>query len=1027
MPGDYSRFTFDPKKRFAEVLAQQGRVDLDSDRNELVEMLSRFDQLRSWDTFGDAAVPRATTPDAFRITLDNTDLKIGHGRMYVDGILVEAFEDETPSINKQPFYKKNTDVAKLTGKVLVYADVWQREITHVEDPSLLDSALGGVDTATRTQTVWQVKTKENADCDAKLGDPTDAQMTVTVADPKDPVDPCLLPESGGFTDLENRHYRVELHKLGGNWFVKFARDPIVIEIEKFEKSDATSTTFVVKSVGRDSVLRIRQHDIVEFLNEDRVLHDVAGTVTTVADVKDGERLVTIDAVIDAPAAAAEHRPRLIVWHQKKRPNGDLMIPLDTTNPIELESNISITITGTKFQHGDYWMVPARAAKRTAGPLIDPAPRGIRHHYAPLATITFQPGAKPEIRDCRTIWPPQCDCECEACVNPDDHADGVFTIQMAIDKVKKTGRGGKICLRPGKYPVEKPVELKDADYIWLSGHGNAVIEYSGSEPQVILVEQSSETVVEGLAVTRPKLPQNLEMTGITIRDCLFDVTVRNCTVQLPPLISQSVGIGLGGTTIDVKIVDCIVVANRGVASVARERGDFGTAVLVEIADNVLFTGGVGVNVIVEGIAVTVRDNWIVSFTSGGVWIAGTTDPGFGNLIENNRIACQKTGIGVSADRTTVLGNSVRGQFNAGRDNETPEASDDNASGIVADPLESFEGVIGSVQIIGNRVREVGGCGILIAGRADGAMIKQNFIFETAGGGIVVDEAANRSRLSIENNELRDVALGIDKKRQRGYGIAVAPGCNAAVVENAIDTVGLPPFGKREPPSTYGIFVDLSGTVRVHGNRISGVAASTEHSAGIHVVPPVQTVEVTNNIVEARALSDEQILRHCFTLHVGTLAREFVVLTMFFQNAAGIATDDTWRVLLWHDAVLPLAAFPATRPVLNARTNELSFNGFAPSRLDVSIVRVESPDLHCTFGGNICTAATFLHAGVRIKANTAAVDANQVLGSFEIGLWVDTKRSDGDEEPRWAVIGNIVNNVIVVEPPEPTKMPWPNRLL
>ena len=41
MSGDYSRVRFDPKNDFSGVLMQQGRVQLDADWNELVELLDR--------------------------------------------------------------------------------------------------------------------------------------------------------------------------------------------------------------------------------------------------------------------------------------------------------------------------------------------------------------------------------------------------------------------------------------------------------------------------------------------------------------------------------------------------------------------------------------------------------------------------------------------------------------------------------------------------------------------------------------------------------------------------------------------------------------------------------------------------------------------------------------------------------------------------------------------------------------------------------------------------------------------------
>ena len=41
MSGDYSRVRFDSKNDFAAVLMQQGRVQLDSDWNELGALLDR--------------------------------------------------------------------------------------------------------------------------------------------------------------------------------------------------------------------------------------------------------------------------------------------------------------------------------------------------------------------------------------------------------------------------------------------------------------------------------------------------------------------------------------------------------------------------------------------------------------------------------------------------------------------------------------------------------------------------------------------------------------------------------------------------------------------------------------------------------------------------------------------------------------------------------------------------------------------------------------------------------------------------
>src|SRR5262245_49581448 len=109
MPGDYSRISDQPKKRFSALLMQQGRVQLDADWNESVAILKRRIETEANDVFGPAAVPRATTPDAFKIgfttTAGKADLTIAPGRMYVDGILVECFADDAARYLHQPFVK----------------------------------------------------------------------------------------------------------------------------------------------------------------------------------------------------------------------------------------------------------------------------------------------------------------------------------------------------------------------------------------------------------------------------------------------------------------------------------------------------------------------------------------------------------------------------------------------------------------------------------------------------------------------------------------------------------------------------------------------------------------------------------------------------------------------------------------------------------------------------------------------------------------------------------------------------------
>ena len=89
MAGDYTRFTFKPQRDYSGVFKQQGRVDLDADFNEYIEIIDRHWRSETLDIVTHCVVPM-TTPDAFLVTLTAMgQFDIGIGRMYVDGIQVE--------------------------------------------------------------------------------------------------------------------------------------------------------------------------------------------------------------------------------------------------------------------------------------------------------------------------------------------------------------------------------------------------------------------------------------------------------------------------------------------------------------------------------------------------------------------------------------------------------------------------------------------------------------------------------------------------------------------------------------------------------------------------------------------------------------------------------------------------------------------------------------------------------------------------------------------------------------------------
>jgi hypothetical protein len=213
MGGDYSRFSFDAGKNYNRVLGQQGRVGLDSDWNEATEIADRARRSETFDILGRCIVP-STTPDAFLpVPTGVGTFTITPGRIYVDGIQVENHGTGTPAFDPIlgemrfpdgiPYDDQSFLPAPLpepltggtlpdpTGrKDLVYLDVWQREISAIEDPGIREVALGGPDTATRVQTVWQVRVLIDVG-------------SIGWGDPLDAWDDLVAPSAGAAHDLDH--------------------------------------------------------------------------------------------------------------------------------------------------------------------------------------------------------------------------------------------------------------------------------------------------------------------------------------------------------------------------------------------------------------------------------------------------------------------------------------------------------------------------------------------------------------------------------------------------------------------------------------------------------------------------------------------------------------------------------------------------------------------------------------------------------------------------------------------------------
>jgi len=472
MSGDYSRVRFDPRIDLSGVLMQQGRVQLDSDWNEWVSVLDRRLRAESVDTFGVHVTPGITgvavvspqTPDAFKIEVAGGNITIGRGRMYVDGLLAEnhgggasEFDPVLAELrgitalayNQQPYFPAPPALPG-GGPHLAYLETWPREITHLQQPNLVESAVG-VDTTTRVQTVWQVRLLANIDganCttpDATVAGwqtlilPSGGRMSIKAEGVPPDLDPCELPPSGGYRGLENQLYRVEIHDGGtvGTAMFKWSRDnaSVASNVVEIVSQTATNTELKLASLGRDAVLRFNTGDWVEILDDRRELSGENGDpalrrgVMRKISVDDAKQTISFSPALPAnliPGGGLDtldsRHTRVRRWDQKgtvRDASNNVIVNLDAAGStglipvpaagvwVVLENGIQIQFSldhsGGGFHCGDYWVSAARTNDTSVETYTQAPPRGIHRHYARLAIVTFPD----DETDCRVKWPPEC--------------------------------------------------------------------------------------------------------------------------------------------------------------------------------------------------------------------------------------------------------------------------------------------------------------------------------------------------------------------------------------------------------------------------------------------------------------------------------------------------------------------------------------------------------------------------------------------------------------------------------------------
>ncbi len=883
MKGDFTRSTFRPHKHYSGVRMQQGRVQLDADWNENLDILLHRIETETLDVIGECGVP--VHDAAFGVVtafkdiatdeekawlkknkfdkLDPGDFYLTRGRAYVDGILVE--NDLTLPFSQQPYIlPKGGGETEDEGMYLLYLDVWERHITALEDSYIREVALGGPDTATRMQVIWQArlaqvgKLGEVVTCADDLHpwpDASTGRLRARTHPEDEPDDPCTVPPGAGYKRLENQLYRVEIHDVDANTGAatfKWSRDngSVAVAIAEF-KVDGADTKIRTTSLGRDDVLGLHLNDWVEVLDDATELAGQPGTLAQITNI-DPDNILTLSVSISGYDIAGH--PKVRRWDSDGAQS--VTVPVDNDGYLKLEGGVEVKFDANTFQTGDYWLIPARTVPGQYGDIEwpleqgDPAallPFGIVHHYCKLAVLTAELVDKSigitAIEDCRKQFPPLTElptggkCCCSVSVGEGgDYPD----IQSALEARPKDADEWHICINAGTHKLKDTITGKQVQGLVISGCGRQthIIAPKG-QPAFAF------TTAEDIQLDNLWVDADSPDAAILFEHSL-SITVSNCMVSNQVMLeSDATGVytstwghaynrfGQPGPAIVVK---------NGKQVEIRDNDIFGFPAVLANGANLSILGnramGGGIQVVAPSLTVQIEDNLIAKGLGPGIQLGGGADD-FSGYIKTF-----ETGDTAKPGSTTWQSrNPLAGIRNARISNNLIGGM--RGSGIVTElslaalaSLSDVEGLsISDNQIVSCCARpdvlldkkiRVGG-GIAMIGIFS-AQISRNFI--AANGS---DSLASRIIQKVVEGTKTSTAKGDVSRASPACGIFVLDGSDIdisdnAVLENGTDTNDSEPDAYQAGIAAQYVLGNYLGTgqdstgkagypaLRVCGNRV-----------------------------------------------------------------------------------------------------------------------------------------------------------------------------------------------------------------
>jgi hypothetical protein len=493
MPGDRSRRTDGLRDSYTGVVAQQGRVTLDRDFNAEHGYLAGRIEAEACDVIG----PCGTPDNGFEIGILQTsppsppfwsppaplsppiehlgDFLIGPGTMYVGGqrAVLEARPAGHPvtySYFDQPDLIAReagsvVEVIRNRGRELVFLALTEQEVGAVEDPDLLEVALGGPDTTQRLRLLRQVRreTVQGPDCTTAWDEAValwrardglildartmrlwpEARLLVSFSGTGGAADPCDPIAQNGYLGAENQTIRVRISDTGtggspsgqakllwgyDNASFEYRAAPLASNPAMLTISPLPPDSFHIPQAGQAvEILRTvavlgSEPDMTDPTGQRAITRCVARSTGVVRRLTqpygpvtpgDPSSYIVLDEALPAEFLGDTTPLFMRVWQSEIAfdASGDTVLLTDDVTGASTGVEVTISLQkGDVLTLGAYWLLAVRPTTPQAvypeRLLTAPQPPdGPRLWACPLAVIDWANIENPAITDCRIPFDP----------------------------------------------------------------------------------------------------------------------------------------------------------------------------------------------------------------------------------------------------------------------------------------------------------------------------------------------------------------------------------------------------------------------------------------------------------------------------------------------------------------------------------------------------------------------------------------------------------------------------------------------